>query len=286
MSRYFGIAGVQMEIAGGKDNSETMMERLKTVSRLFPWVDLVIFSELCASGLLPGSSHEIPNPALEQFCAWAKEEGKWLIPGSFNEKDNDKVYNTAVVISPEGKIEARYRKLFPWSPSERNDAGESFCVFDIPGKGRFGICICYDLWFPEVVRNLAWLGSEAVICPTGTHTSDRSQEIVLAQANAISNQVYVLNVNGTGGGGVGRSIFVDPEGRVLQESGGRETILTEVIDLDMVSRAREYGTLGLCQVWKNLRDFEGTFPMYSGDMRNGEIFRSLGPLTLHRKIGK
>ena len=64
MSRYFGIAGVQMEIAGGKDNSETMMERLKTVSRLFPWVDLVIFSELCASGLGPGSSHEIPNPAL------------------------------------------------------------------------------------------------------------------------------------------------------------------------------------------------------------------------------
>jgi len=169
---------------------------------------------------------------------------------------------------------------------ERNDAGESFCVFDIPGKGRFGICICYDIWFPEVVRNLAWLGSEVVICPTGTYTSDRSQEIILAQANAISNQVYVLNVNGTGGGGVGRSIFVDPEGRVLQESGERETILTEVIDLDVVSRVREYGTLGLSQTWKDLRDFGGTFPMYSGDLRKGEIFHSLGPLKLHRKIGK
>lgn len=286
MSRYLGIAGVQMEVARGKDNSGAMIKRLKTVALLFPWVDMVIFSELCVSGLNPRLAQEIPNATLDQFCAWAAKEKKWLIPGSFNEKEKGNVYNTAVVISPEGEVTAKYRKLFPWSPLEKNDGGDSFCVFDVPGKGRFGLCICYDLWFPEVARNLCWMGAEVVICPTGTYTSDRFQEKVLAQANAISNQVYVLSVNGAGGGGVGRSIFVDPEGRILQESGEMDTILTEVIDLDEVSRVREYGTLGLCQAWKDLRDFKGTFPMYAGNIRGGEIFRSLGLLKLHKKIGK
>jgi predicted amidohydrolase len=284
MSRYVGIAGVQMEVERGEDNSQAMMERLKRVALLFPWVDIVIFSELCSSGLDSRTAQEIPNPTLDRFCGWAAKEKKWLIPGSFNEKAGGKVYNTAVVISPEGEVTTRYRKLFPWSPLEKNDGGNSFCIFDISGKGRFGLCICYDLWFPEVVRNLCWMGAEAVICPTGTTTSDRSQEIVLAQANAISNQTYILSVNGAKGGGLGRSIFVDPEGRVLQEAGESDTILTEVLDLDQVSRVREYGTLGLCQVWKDLRDFQGTFPLYSGDIKKGEIFRSLGPLKLHKKI--
>ncbi|HDZ23002.1 MAG TPA: carbon-nitrogen hydrolase family protein [Desulfobacteraceae bacterium] len=286
MSRYLGIAGVQMEVTRGRDNSAAMMERLRTVGLAFPWVDMVIFSELCASGLDSRRAEEIPNPTLDRFCAWAAKEKKWLIPGSFNEKENGKVYNTAVVISPEGEVTAKYRKLFPWAPLEKSESGDSFCVFEVPGKGRFGLCICYDLWFPEVVRNLCWMGAEAVICPTGTYTSDRYQEKVLVQANAISNQVYVLSVNGAGGGGVGKSIFVNPEGRVLQESGETDTILTEVIDLDEVSRVREYGTLGLCQTWKDLRDFKGEFPMYTEEMGKGELFRSLGPLKLHKEIGK
>jgi predicted amidohydrolase len=98
---------------------------------------------------------------------------------------------------------------------ERSDPGEEFCVFDIPGKGRCGLCICYDQWFPEVVRSLTWMGAEVIFCPTATYTSDRSLELVLAQANAGVNQVYFLNVNGVGGGGIGQSIFVDAEGRVL-----------------------------------------------------------------------
>jgi len=76
MSRYLGIAGVQMEVVRGRDNSGAMMERLKTVALLFPWVDMVIFSELCAPGLNPGVAQEIPNPTLDRFCAWAAKEKK------------------------------------------------------------------------------------------------------------------------------------------------------------------------------------------------------------------
>jgi hypothetical protein len=91
-------------------------------------------------------------------------------------------------------------------------------------------------------------------------------------------------VAGVGGGGIGKSIFVDPEGHVLQVAGERESILTEIIDLDQVKRVREYGTLGLSQVWKDIANFKGAFPVYQGNMGDGEVFKTLGQLKLHRKI--
>jgi predicted amidohydrolase len=285
MARYLGIAGIQMEIAFGQDNSQAMMEKLNTLVTLFPWVDLVLFSELCVCGLNRDLAQPIPNPTIDRFCEWSRNREKWLIPGSFYEVDHGKIYNTSIVIGPDGAIKAKYRKVFPWAPLERSEPGKEFCVFDIPGKGRFGLCICYDQWFPEVTRTLGWMGAEAVFNPTATTTSDRPLELILAQANSIANQVYFLSVNGIGGGGVGQSIFVDPEGRVLQVSGDCEMILTEIIDLDMVSRVREFGTLGLSQLWKDLGGFKGKFPLYQGDVQNGEIYKSLGPLKPHKKIG-
>jgi predicted amidohydrolase len=286
MARNIGIAGIQMMVVGGQDNTNAMLKKLNRVAALFPWVDIICFSELCMKGPDMSLAMPIPNPSLDRFIKWAQKNSKWLIPGSFYEKENDKIYNTALVISPGGEIAAKYRKMFPWRPLEETEAGEEFCVFEIPGKGRFGLCICFDVWFPEVTRSLAWMGAEAVFCPTATYTSDRAQEMIMAQANAISNQLYLFNVNGLGGGGIGQSIFVDPEGRVLQTSGESEIIMTEVIDLDHTTRVREYGTMGQCQVWKALADFKGRFPVYQKDILKGDIFKSMGPLKLHNKIGK
>jgi formamidase len=190
------------------------------------------------------------------------------------------------VISPDGEIVARYSKIFPWRPLEASTPGEEFCVFDIPGKGRFGLCICYDQWFPEVARTLAWMGAEAVFCPTATITPDRSKEIIMSLANAIANQVYWFSLNGLGAGGIGQSVFVDPEGRILQQSGSGEQYMTQIIDLDLVSRVREYGTMGLCQVMKEFGSFNGKFPVYESDISKAEVFKSLGPVKLHRRLNK
>jgi predicted amidohydrolase len=278
MARTVGIAGVQMEVVKGGDHAGAALRLLKEVASSFPWVDLVLFSELCVHGLDPSLKEPIPNPTLQKFCEWARKENKWLIPGSFFEKEGKKVFNTAVAISPRGEIVAKYRKIFPWRPLEKTDPGDSFCVFDIPGKGRFGLCICYDQWFPEVVRTLSWMGAEAILHPTATTTSDRPQELVLSQAHAIFNQVYFLSVNGVGAGGVEKSIFVDPEGHVLQVAGEREMILTEVIDLDAVRRVREHGTLGLSHLWKNLKNCRPRFPIYERGIGKGEVFKPPGEL--------
>jgi predicted amidohydrolase len=273
-----------MEVKAGEDNSENALRLLQKVASLFPWVDIVLFSELSICGLNADLAAPIPNTMTAKLCEWSRTERKWLIPGSIYEKDQGKIYNTAIVISPEGKIVKKYRKLFPWRPLEKSEPGDSFCVFDIPEKGRVGLCICYDEWFPEIIRTLAWSGAEVILHPTATYTSDRSLELIISQSHAIINQVFFLSVAGVGGGGIGKSIFVDPEGRVLQVGSERESILTEIIDLDQVKRVQEYGTLGLSQLWKDLANFRGVFPVYQRNIGDGEVFRTLGQLKLHRKI--
>jgi len=284
MGRLLGIAGIQMNVVRGQDNTAMMLKKMNAVNTLFPWVDIIFFSELCLNGLDMKLALPIANPSLEKLAKWAGENKKWVIPGSFYEKQENKIYNTAVVISAAGDVVARYRKIFPWQPLETSDPGEHFCVFDIPGKGRFGLCICYDQWFPELARTLALMGAEAVFCPTATSTPDRTQELIMAQANAIANQYYWFSLNGAGAGGIGRSLFVDPEGIILQDSGEGERIMTQVIDLNVVARVREYGTMGQCQVWKSFRDYKGKFTTYQESVAEIKGFNDIGPLKRHDKL--
>jgi predicted amidohydrolase len=284
MKRTIGVAGIQMEILDGEDHQKKMARLVKKTAAYFPWVELILFSELGVFGGDPKSAEAIPGPVTDRFCDLAAKYGKWLIPGSMYEKDGSDLYNTAVVISPSGEITAKYRKLFPWRPLETNSRGKEFCVFEIHGCGRFGLAICYDQWFPEVARTLAWMGAEVILHPTMTTTSDRGLELVISQANAIFNQLYFLSVNGVRDGGNGKSIFVDPDGRVLQTAGETETILTEILDLDRVTRTREYGTIGLCQTLNELRDFPYEFPIYKEGIARGAVFKRISPNWIHKKI--
>jgi formamidase len=273
-----------------------MGDAVTQIARNFPWVQLVVFHELVVSGLVQfvpteqpdtwrKNAQPIPGPLTERLCAIARQTKKWLVPGSMYELDGEALYNTALAISPEGEVVAKYRKLFPWMPFEAGTAaGKEFCVFDIPGAGRFGLCICYDQWFPEVARSLTWLGAEVILQPTMTPTSDRALELVVSQANAIFNQCYFVGVNGVGPYGGGKSLIVDPDGRVLQQAGDHETILTEILDLDHVTRTREYGNIGMTQTLKQLRDSGHQFPIYQHGAAQGEGFKKLGPLAFHQRL--
>ena len=97
MARNIVIAGIQMQVIRGQDNTERMLQQLNSVAALFPWVDIICFSELCMSGLDMKLAMPIPNSSLDRLMAWAQKNDKWIIPGSFYEKANDKIYNTALV---------------------------------------------------------------------------------------------------------------------------------------------------------------------------------------------
>ncbi|MFD0474100.1 carbon-nitrogen hydrolase family protein [Nonomuraea thailandensis] len=181
------------------------------------------------------------------------------------------LYNTALILSPEGRLAASYRKVFPWRPYEPYRPGDRFVVADLPGFGRVGLAICYDAWFPEVARHLAWMGAEVIVNPVMTTTADREQELVLARANAIVNQVFVVGVNTAAPTGTGRSLVVDPEGRVRVTAGEAATVLTDVPDLDDVTRVRRHGTAGLNRVWSQFTDADQPLelPLYQGRIDPG-----------------
>jgi formamidase len=185
------------------------------------------------------------------------------MPGSVYERGADgRVHNTCLVFAPDGNLAARYRKVFPWQPRETSAPGDAFVTFDIPEVGRVGLSICYDGSFPETCRQLAWMGAEVVLQPTLTTTSDRYQELVMARANAIFNQFYVVSLNAGSPAGLGRSVIVDPEGLVRLEAGDGDEVLTDVLDLDAVTRVREYGTAGVSRLWEQAqRSLSPPFPL-------------------------
>jgi formamidase len=107
-------------------------------------------------------------------------------------------------------------------------------------------------YFPETYRQLAWYGTEVLLQPTLTPTRDRHLELVVARANAIENQVFVVNVNAAAPHGTGPSLVVDPEGLVRQQAGGNEEIIIDVLDLNAVTRAHRYRTFGLNKMWEQM----------------------------------
>ncbi len=277
----FAIAGVQMHVAAVHSNVEGMRHRLDVLMTRFPWTQMVLFSELAPFGPLPRYAQPYPNDTIAEFQEDARRHKIWLIPGSMFEKAEDgHIYNTSVVIDPSGEIVAKYRKMFPFRPYEAEiAAGTEFCVFDVPGVGRFGLSICYDIWFPETTRQLTSQGVEVLLHPVLTGTTDRDAELAIARATAAQFQCYVFDVNGLSAGGVGRSLVVDPAATVLHQSAGQEDMFPIEIDLDQVRRQRETGMKGLGQVLKSFRDRGSDFSVYDRASGTDAYLHTLGPLV-------
>ncbi|MFZ3581152.1 carbon-nitrogen hydrolase family protein [Loktanella sp. DJP18] len=278
----FAIAGVQMYVNALQPNVDGMLQRLDVLMMRFPWTQMVLFSELAPFGPLDKFTLEPQNETLDRFCDAARKHRVWLIPGSmFLRAPDGRILNTAVVIDPDGNIVKRYAKMFPFRPYEAGiAAGTEFCVFDVPDVGRFGLSICYDIWFPETTRQLTAQGVEVLLHPVLTGTTDRDAELAIARATAAQFQCYVIDVNGLGAGGIGKSCVVDPTSMVLHQSGGQEDMFPIEVDLDMVRRQRETGMKGLGQVLKSFRDRDVDFSVYDRASGVDSFLNTLGPLEI------
>lgn len=272
-----------MHVSAAYSNIELMKHKIEVMTSVYPWIQMIVLSELCAHGPLTHHAKEFPNEDERIFQELAKKHGIWLIPGSMFQKKGEHIYNTASVINPQGEVVGRYDKMFPFYPYEAGvTGGDQFLIFDVPEVGRFGVTICYDMWFPETSRTLAVNGVEVILHPTLTGTIDRDIELSLVQATAATNQCYVFDINGLGDGGTGRSIVCGPDGRVLyQASTGPELIPIEV-DMERVKRSREEGLLRLGQPLKSFRDKKVVFDIYHGGAQ--PYLNSLGTLTKPTKL--
>lgn len=283
----FAIAGIQMPVPALHDNVPAMVHKIDVTMARFPWTQMILFSELAACGPLPRDPVELPGPAEHSLQEAAARHGIWLVTGSMWERGpNGAHFNTASVIDPTGHVVTRYRKIFPFLPYEQGTSpGTEFCVFDVPGIGRFGLSICYDIWLPETTRTLTAMGAEVLLHPVLTGTVDRDVELAIARSTAVQFQCYVFDINGLGAGGVGRSCVVDPAGTVLYQAGGQDEIIAFEIDLLQVRRQREVGVRGLGQVLKSFRDRPVDFQVYDRSSGVDGYLGTLGRLEMPAKGG-
>ncbi|WP_225804994.1 carbon-nitrogen family hydrolase [Streptomyces sp. NK15101] len=213
--------------------------------------DLVVLPELWtvgafASDLFAAESEPLNGPTHRAMAEAARDAGVWLHAGSFVEAEGGALYNTSLVLSPDGELVASYRKIhrfgFDKGEAVLMAAGEDLVTVDLPHL-TVGVGTCYDLRFPELFRGLVDAGAQAFVVPAGWPARRRAHWTLLARARAVENQAYVLAC-GTAGthAGVeqaGHSIVVDPWGETLAEAGPDEETLRVVLDPAKVRTTRE-----------------------------------------------
>ncbi|GAA2178562.1 hypothetical protein GCM10009847_09210 [Leucobacter tardus] len=262
-----------------EDPLEPFASDVRATLAAHPEIEVLVYPELHLSGTehlaeadravaLEAAAVPLQSVFVETLGDIARQHGIWLCPGSIGEITPDGAFaNTQLLFAPDGTLRAAYRKMFPWRPFEPHRPGTEFVVQPMDGRDSvLGLSICYDAWFPEHSRQLAWLGADTILNIVKTTSPDREQELVLARANAIVNQNVVVSVNCAGPIGRGRSIVVGPEGFVMAEAGlGAETLIATV-DSDRIAAIRAAGTMGTNRVWSQFQpgDAEIPLPAYAG----------------------
>jgi len=180
--------------------------------------------------------------------AKAAKENKIQVIGSFYEKSRtkDRVYDTAFVIDKSGEVISTYRKIHLYDAlgfreSDKMISGSKISKPIQTSIGKVGMMICYDLRFPEMSRSLAIAGSEVLVAPSAWVKGHMKEEhwITINKTRAIENGCYVVAPDQVGNIYCGRSLVVDPYGKVLLDMKKRQGISFVNIDLNKVKQIRK-----------------------------------------------
>ena len=178
----------------------------------------------------------------------AAKENHIQVVGSFYEKSKkiNRVYDTSFVINHLGKVISTYRKIhlydaLGFKESDKMIPGSKIAKPVATSIGKIGMMICYDLRFPEMSRALALAGSEVLIAPSAWVKGPMKEEhwITINKTRAIENGCYVIAPDQVGNIYCGRSLVVDPYGKVLLDMKKKQGISFVDIDLKKVKETRK-----------------------------------------------
>ncbi len=257
--REITIATVQMKPALG-ESEDNLVKMSDFVSKIASQqkVDLIVFPELVTSGYELGVrftelAQRVPGPTTNLMAQRAAEFGVYIAFGMVTkEKVESVIFNSAVLVGPEGEILGSYNKIH-LRGEERMAFREGFRMPIIETEiGNIGLMLGWDLAFPEVARSLTLEGAE-LICALGNWETSQIQEWrTYVQARALENALYMAASNRVGEDVTlnfgGESMIVGPRGKIYAslaeekdpESGEpREGYCVARVDLDEVRKCRE-----------------------------------------------
>jgi predicted amidohydrolase len=222
------------QISSKRENKEENIKKFEalTLRAKEKGADLVIFPELSLTGYVVRDqvyelAETIPGPSSQKIEEIAKKTGMHIIFGmpEISEKTKTTIFNTAVLIGPHGLI-GKYRKMYLPTHSVFEEKryfrpGYHAVAFDTP-LGKIGLCICYDIFFPEVTRLIRLQGAQLIVCISASPGIRRSYFEILTAARALENTAFLAYVNLAGVEDAlqfwGGSRLISPTGEVLAKA--------------------------------------------------------------------
>jgi len=174
-----------------------------------------------------------------------------LIAGML-EADGEKRFNTAVIISQDGRLTGKYRKQHLGHEDVRNTPGKESSVFATP-FGDVGVMICADRRFPKIVNGFIENGADLLICPSGGMFGSAKNDPIV-QARSRETKRYIVFVHPA------EFLVTAPDGAIATRTilGDRLLVSREEIGTDADSNQVFYfdlpSTPGSDQLLRDKRD--------------------------------
>jgi len=198
--------------------------------------DLAVFPEMMITGYGSGETltplaMPLPGPVSEQLSELARETGVALAVGLPEiDPPTGHVFNTLLVLGPDGAEILRYRKVHLWTTDcDWSRPGDGFPVGSFLGC-RIGGSICYDVRFPESARSLALAGARLILVSTAWLGPVDEWELAV-RARAMDNGIFIAASALQGPEYNGSSLIADPHGRIIAHGGDAQSDLV-IADID------------------------------------------------------
>ncbi|MDP6710673.1 MAG: nitrilase-related carbon-nitrogen hydrolase [Pelagibacteraceae bacterium] len=226
------------------------IERLdQAIKKIKEKVDIIVCPELFMSGY--GNAEDIKKYAekskgsfAESISNLAKKFNLSIIYG-YPELEGDKLYNSAQCFDNKGAPLANHRKTVLPKTSNENEIfypGQKNSIINIAGL-KIALVICYELEFPEIIRNAAFNKVDLVIAPTGQSDLWPAAARYIPRSRAFENGIFVAYANSCGKNNginfMGESKIINPKGLDVVFAKDKEELIIGEIDLNLISSVRK-----------------------------------------------